>query len=94
MNFISTYNLNNRNLELVDYDCAKSNSWNDLICENEGSFSREDEFLAFDMNGIELVIFYDLSVSGKIDYDPGDYYTPSYTDVEITDKEIIVFRSC
>jgi len=90
MNFISTYSLNTQNLNLVDYDCAKSNSWEDLVCENEGYFSREGEFLAFDMDGFELVIFYDLSVSGKIDYDPGDYYTPSYTDVEITDEDITV----
>lgn len=92
MSFISTYSLNANSLELVDYDCAKSNSWEDLVCENEGSFSREDEFLAFDMNGLELVIFYDLSVSGKIDYDPGDYYNPSYTDVEITDEDITVTK--
>ena len=90
MNFISTYSLNTQNLNLVDYDCAKSNSWEDFVCENEGYFSREGEFLSFDINGLKLVIFYDLSVSGKIDYDPGDYYMPPFTDVEITDEDVTV----
>lgn len=90
MNFISTYNLDTKNLKLVDYDCTKSDSWGELICENEGSFNKEDEYLVFDMNGLELIVSYDLSVSGKIDYYPGDYYTPSFTDVEITDEDITI----
>lgn len=81
---ISTYTLNDSNLKLVDYDCAKSNSWENLLFENQGSFNREAEFLAFDMNGLELVIFYDLSVSGKVDYNP------SCTDVSIIDEDITV----
>ena len=42
------------------------------------------------MNGVELVIFYDLDVSGRIDHDPGDYYTPPYTDIDITNETIDV----
>lgn len=88
-NFISTYSIGpSRIINLVDYDCKKSDEWEDLICENEGHFSREGEYMAFDVDGLNLIIFYDLDVSGKIDYDPGDYYTPSYTDVEITDETI------
>ena len=90
MNFISTYTINLNDLKMIDSDCVKANDWVDLICENEGDFSREGEFMSFDMNGVELVIFYDLRVSGKIDYDPGDYYTPPYSDVEITYESIDV----
>ena len=90
MNFISTYTINLNDLKMIDSDCVKANDWVDLICENEGDFSREGEFMSFDMNGVELVIFYDLQVSGRIDYDPGDYYTPPYSDVEITYESIDV----
>ena len=91
MNPIYTYTFNINDLtNLVDYDCVKSDSFEELICENEGHFSREGEFLAFDLNGVELVIFYDLDVSGRIDYDPGDYYNPPYSDFEITDETIDV----
>jgi len=88
MNLISTYNLDTKGLKIIDYDCVKSSEWENLICENEGEFSREGEYMAFDMNGLELVITYDLNVSGRVDYDPGDYYNPPYTDVDITSEDI------
>ena len=90
-NFISTYSLNPSNINrLVDFDCKKSDEWEELICENEGHFSRESEFMAFEVDGFNLVITYDLSVSGRIEYDPGDYYNPPYSDCEITYEDIDV----
>lgn len=90
MNFISTYNLNIENLIFLDSDCTKSQDFEELICENEGSFSREGEYMIFDMNGNELVISYDLSVSGRVDYDPGDYWTPPSCDIDIDYEDISV----
>lgn len=87
---MTTYTINVNDLKFIDSDCVKSNDWIDMICENEGRFHREGEFMSFDMNGVELVIFYDLEVSGKIDYDPGDYWTPPYSDVDITNEFIDV----
>ncbi len=75
---------------LIDTDCSKKEDWEELICENEGRFSREGEFMAFEVDGLDLVIVYDLDVSGRIEYDPGDYYTPPYSDCEITDETIDV----
>jgi hypothetical protein len=75
---------------LIDTDCSKKDDWEELICENEGRFSREGEFMAFEVDGLDLVIVYDLDVSGRIEYDPGDYYTPPYSDCEITDETIDV----
>lgn len=90
-NFISTYSLDlNRINNLVDFDCKKSDEWEELICENEGHFIRESEFMIFEVDGLDLVITYDLEVSGRIDYDPGDYYTPPYSDCEITHEDIDV----
>jgi hypothetical protein len=75
---------------LIDTDCSKTEDWEELICENEGHFSREGEFMAFEVDGLDLVIVYDLDVSGRIEYDPGDYYTPPYSDCEITNESIDV----
>jgi hypothetical protein len=90
-NFVSTYSLEiNKINEVVDFDCLKAEGWEELICENEGHFSREGEFMSFEVDGLNLTIVYDLSVSGRIDYDPGDYYNPPYSDFEITYEAIDV----
>jgi len=90
-NFVCIYSLDpSRINNLVDYDFLKSEDWEELICENEGHFSREGEFMAFEVDGLDLVITYDLEVSGRTEYDPGDYYTPPYSDFEITDETIDV----
>lgn len=90
-NFISTYSLDTSKIkEPVDFDCKKSEDWEELICENEGRFIRESEFMSFEVDGFNLVITYDLSVSGRIEYDPGDYYNPPYSDCEITYEDIDV----
>lgn len=88
---MTTYLLDpNKINNLIDTDCSKKEDWEELICENEGRFSREGEFMAFEVDGLDLVIVYDLDVSGRIEYDPGDYYTPPYSDCEITDETIDV----
>jgi hypothetical protein len=46
--------------------------------------------MLFDVDGLDLLIIYDIEVSGRIDYDPGDYFTPPYSDYEITYEAIDV----
>jgi hypothetical protein len=88
---MNTYLLDTNKInKLVDFDCKKSDEWEELICENEGHFSREGEFMLFDVDGLDLLIIYDIEVSGRIDYDPGDYFTPPYSDYEITYEAIDV----
>jgi hypothetical protein len=90
-NFISTYTIDPMKINnIVDFDCLKKEDWEESICENEGHFSRKGEFISFDLDGFYLTIFYDLEVSGKVDYDPGDYWTPPYSDFEITYEDINV----
>jgi hypothetical protein len=88
--FISTYSLNLINLKLVDGYYTKSEDWDDLICENEGSFSKDEEYMIFNLDGLEVVINYELSVNGRVQHDPGDYWTPSYTEVDIIDEDITI----
>ena len=75
---------------MTDGDYTKAEDWEELICENEGSFSKDEEYMIFDSNGIEIVINYEISVSGRVDYDPGDYYTPPYSDFDITYEDIFI----
>jgi hypothetical protein len=90
-NFVCIYSLDpSRINNLVDSDCLKSDEWEELIYENEGHFIREGEFMAFEVDGLDLVISYDLEVSGRTEYDPGDYYNPPYSDFEITNEDIDV----
>lgn len=90
-NFVCIYSLDpSRINNLVDSDCLKTDDWEELICENEGHFIREGEFMAFEVDGLDLVISYDLEVSGITEYDPGDYYNPPYSDFEITNEDIDV----
>jgi hypothetical protein len=92
-NFVCIYSLDpSRINNLVDSDCLKSDEWEELIYENEGHFIREGEFMAFEVDGLDLVISYDLEVSGRTEYDPGDYYTPPYSDFEITSEDIDVIE--
>jgi hypothetical protein len=89
MEFINTYTIDFDKLENVNYKEVEGD-WDNLICENEGSFSREDQAISFDVNGSELLVCFELNVSGSVDYDPGDYWTPSYTDVDITDVDVYI----
>ena len=88
MTFISTYSVNLNNLKIKDKDVV--DDWEDLICENEGSFTRDCQYMIFDCDGREVNVNFELYVSGRVDHDPGDYWTPPYTDVDITDFDVTI----
>ena len=79
--------INLNNLKLKDSDFTKSDDWDDLILEN-GGIREENQFMIFESDGSEVIVSFDLCVSGKIYRDSGDYLNPPYTDVEITDIDI------
>lgn len=88
-NFISTYSLNFDDLKVKLDECefTKNDCWDELICENEGSFG-EDGIIIFDLNGIEAYVNFKFYVDGIVSHDPGDYWTPPYTDVDINGVDI------
>ena len=88
-NSTKTYSLDFNNLHLIDGDYTKTDDWYEMICEN-GCFSTDTQYMKFSSNGIDVVVDYDIFVVGKVSYDPGDYWTPSYTDVDIAEVEIKV----
>lgn len=86
-NFPYTLNLND--LVVKDKDIVKD--WEELICEDEdGSFTRDDQYILFDMNGIEVSVNFELTVRGRVTSDPGDYWTPPSCDVDIVDVDVDV----
>lgn len=88
-NSTKTYSLNFNNLKLIDGDYTKSDDWFEMICEN-GCFSTDSQYMTFSSDGIDVVVDFDLSVIGSVSHDPGDYWTPPYTDVDISEVEVNV----
>lgn len=84
--FITTYSLNLDNLKLKNKEVFQD--WEDLICEHEGSFASDGQYMTFDCDGLEICVDFELSIFGSVHHDRGDYWTPPYTEVEITDLDI------
>lgn len=87
--FISTYSINLNNLKLKEKDVFPVENWSELVCE-EGSFTKDYQYMVFDCDGVEVAVNFQLSVYGHVSHDPGDYWTPPYTEVEIADYDIII----
>lgn len=87
-----TYLINFQNLKVSDKDIVNNNDFEELILENEGSFTRDDQVIWFKSDDlgedVEVSVEYEIYVSGSVDHDPGDYWTPPYTDVDINDIDI------
>jgi hypothetical protein len=83
--FISTYSLNFDNLKTSE--SIDKSDWDSLLCENEGYFTADYD-LMFNVDGLEVYIDFTVSVRGYVSYDPGDYWTPPYSETEINDIDI------
>lgn len=88
MGFIETWTLDLNNLEVVD--TYVFSDWDELICEHEGSYSSDDQYVIFKSNGVEMCVNFKLSIRGYYTYDSGDYWTPPSSETEITDVEITI----
>jgi hypothetical protein len=80
------FNIND--CKMTGGDFTHSNQWFEMVVEHNGSFLVEDYFMTFDINGIEMVINYDISVEAHLIVDRGDYYNPPTTDVDISGHDI------
>jgi len=85
----SQYTLNLKDLVIKEKEVVSD--WDELICEDEdGYFTREDQYILFDMNGIEVCVCFELTVRGRVTSDPGDYWTPPSCEVDIVCVEVDV----
>lgn len=87
-----------QNLKVSDKDIISNDYFADLILENEGSFTKDGQIIWFKSDDlgedVEVSVEYEIYVSGSVDYDPGDYWTPPYTDVDINDIDIEINSVC
>ncbi len=85
----SQYTLNLNDLIIKEKEVVSD--WEELICEDEDEyFTRDDQYILFDMNGIEVSICFGLTVRGRVTSDPGDYWTPPSCEVDILDVDVDV----
>lgn len=91
-NFISTYTIDFNDMKLMTEDShfCKSSIWDEIIMENNGSFSNTGQYMAFDCHGLKVEVDFDFVVSGRHEWDPGDWYTEptSYCDIDNVDIDI------
>jgi hypothetical protein len=79
----STYSIDFSKLTLKNKEVV--GDWEYLICENEGSFSEGGQMVTFDFNGIEITVYFNLSLRGWYTYTPASYMEPEDGEVKITD---------
>jgi hypothetical protein len=79
----STYSIDFSKLTLKNKEVV--GDWEYLICENEGSFSEGGQMITFDFNGIEITVYFNLSLRGWYTYTPATYMEPEDGEVKITD---------
>jgi hypothetical protein len=82
--------INLDNLKFVDGDFLNSESLSDMLYENEGSFTEKHQTINFEDGDKEVTINFEVYVDGTIDEDNGDYWTPPYCEVEVTEKEVTI----
>ncbi len=89
-NYTSTYSIDFNQMNVVNEnsDFTKSSEFDSLIQENEGSFTKDGQFMAFNYLGIEIVVGFDVVVTGSYEFDAGDWNTAPYSESYIDDIDI------
>lgn len=75
-------------LILSDGNYIKSDDFLNVIYDNEGSYTSNDEEINFISDDSEISIKYSLYIEGSITEEFGDWETPGYTDVSINEFDI------
>ncbi len=85
---ILTFNI--KNFKLIDGDFVKSDNFSEMIYENDGSYSNDCQYMTFECGDLKIDINFEMSISGSISEDSGDYWTPPSCDVDIDDVDITI----
>ena len=76
------------NLIFIDGSFSNQDDFTDLLLDNDGSFTLNNESMTFESNEKEVFIEYTVYVDGTITSEDGDWYTPGYTSVEVDNIDI------
>jgi len=71
-------------------DFTPSSEFENLVFDGEGFASLTDEFMDLSCDGFNIVVTYNVNLSGHIFYERGDYWTPDYTSVDVDDVDITI----
>lgn len=77
-------------LKFVDGNFISSDSFADMVYENEGSFTENDQYMSFEYGDAEVTVNYELYVDGTIEEESGDWWTPGSCEVFVTDTDITI----
>ena len=89
MDKMVSYSLKTSNLKLKGGDFNGSSNWDEAIMEY-GGIMENNQYMAFDCDGIEVVIDFELCVSGQVVYDRGDYLTPPFKDIDVSEISVSI----
>jgi hypothetical protein len=78
------------NFKLVNGDFLSTSDLSDKIYENGGSFRDEFQYMTFKCGELTVDVNYEISASGSIFEDSGDYWTPPSCDVDIDDIDVTI----
>ena len=84
---MNNFTLDYKNMTFKHGDFVKSDRWDEYICES-GGLHRDCQYMAFEYDGVEVCVTFELTVSGTHSFDAGDWNTPPYSECEISDVEI------
>jgi hypothetical protein len=87
---MDTITFNLKNFKLIDGDFISEDSFADKIYEESGSFCDDTQWMSFKCGELTIDVSYEISVSGSIFEDSGDYWTPPSCDIDINDVDIII----
>jgi hypothetical protein len=87
---MDTITFNPKNFKLIDGDFISEDSFTDKIFEESGSFCDNAQWMSFKCGELTIDVNYEISVSGSIFEDSGDYWTPPSCDVDIDDVDVTI----
>ena len=82
--------LNFSDIKLLDGQFTKSDTWGELVFENDGSFSQDEQSMIFQCGDNEVIVNFNYFVDAHIDEDNGDYYTPPATEAQIDGVDVTI----
>jgi hypothetical protein len=86
------HSINFESLKVVKKEIIDNSYFVDLILENNGSFTKNEQIIWFKSDelgdDVDISVEYDIFVSGSVCHETGDYWTPPYTDADISEVDI------
>ena len=75
-------------LQLVDGFYTSSDRFSDIVYEYDGSHTETEQEITFEVNENVVDITFETYIDGHVEYESGDYYTPSYTEAIVSDVDV------